>query len=450
MYEQIEKYYKNETNATFTDSLTGLFNHGFFQTVLDEEVKRFQRYGTPFTLTLIDIDSFTSYNSRFSPVKGDRVLKEIARMIKENIRQVDLAARYSGDVFALILTKSESHQALVVVERIRQAVEMLFNGDTTVSIGLACYPKDASRKGSLIMKAQEALQQAKNKGKSRVDFFEKENESITDKKSRILLVDDDPQNLKLLEALLLPLDYDVIKASNGEEALSIVNKVDIDLVLLDIMMPRMDGYEVCRRLKGSESTRMIPVVMITALDDIEAKIKGIEIGADDFITKPPNKMELFARVKTLTKVKALNNNLTSLESVLFSLAGTIEAKDRYTQGHIWRVSELAVALAKKMCLSERSIKEIKLGGILHDIGKIGVPGNILNKAGHLNREELAVMKDHPHIGYKICLPLKKALGTALDIVQYHHEKLDGSGYPDGLKSEDIPIGAKDNGRGGYL
>jgi putative two-component system response regulator len=175
---------------------------------------------------------------------------------------------------------------------------------------------------------------------------------------------------------------------------------------------------------------------------MEAKIKGIEAGADDFITKPPNKMELIARTKSLIKLKKLNDNLTSIEYVLFSLARTVEAKDEYTQGHVERVSKLAITLGKKMELSDREMEALRYGGILHDIGKIAVPGDILNKPGPLSPEEWEVMKNHPVAGYNICLPLKKNLGYALEVIRHHHEKLDGSGYPDGLKNEEISATAR--------
>ncbi|HDH06412.1 MAG TPA: response regulator [Nitrospirae bacterium] len=307
---------------------------------------------------------------------------------------------------------------------------------------LASCPGDAVSKEDLISKAQEALLQAKIKGKNRIECFETEKEIVDDGKPKILVVDDEPNNLKLLEALLVPLNYEVIKASGGEEALLIVNRTDIDMVLLDIMMPGMNGYEVCRRLKGNENTRLVPIVMVTALNDMDAKIKGIEAGVDDFITKPPNKLELLTRIKNLIRVKALNNSLTNLKSVLFSLANAVEAKDEYTKGHVCRVSDTAAALCKKIGMSERSIKAVKLAGIIHDIGKIGVPEDILNKPGPLTPGERAVMKKHAYIGYKICLPLKRTLGSALDIIRYHHEKLDGSGFPDGLKGEEISIEAR--------
>jgi len=439
MDSHLKIVYEKEAKVSFIDSLTDLFNHGFFQIVLDWEVKRSQRYGSPFTLALIDIDSFSGYNRKYGTMKGDRVLREIAMLIKENIREVDVAARYSGDVFTVILTKSESQQSLQAVERIRQAVEKMFGGIPTVSIGLASYPKDATNVESLSKIAHNALLQAKLRGKNRVYLFEGKISDLDDEKSKVLLVDDEPLNLKLMEAILRPLNYEVITTSNGEEALSIINKVDIDLILSDIMMPEMDGYELCRRLKGNDETRLIPIIMITALNDTEAKIKSIEAGADEFITKPPDKMELLARTNSLIKIKKLNNNLISIEKVLFSLAKAVEAKDKYTEGHILRVSNMAVALGKKMGLSQKKIKAIEIGGMLHDIGKIAVPEEILNKPGRLNLEELEIIKKHPDAGYKICLPLKDTLGTALDSIRYHHEKLDGSGYPDGLKGEEIPV-----------
>ncbi len=430
------------TDSPFKDSLTGLFNHGFFQISLEMEVKRSRRYGGPFTLALLDIDSFNGYNRKHGHGKGDWLLKEMARIIRESIRKVDLAARYSGDVFALVLTNSSVEQALALMERIRQAATGLSGSEMTVSIGLASYPGDAVLKENLIRRAEDALLQAKLKGRNRIDFSRREIKPVEDPNSRILVVDDEPQNLKLLEALLVPLHYDVIKASNGKEAISLVQKTGVDLVLLDVMMPEMNGYEVCRRIKGNEETRLIPVVMLTALDDMKAKINGIEAGADDFLTKPPNKMELLTRVKTLIKVKGLNDNLTSLESVLFSLANVVEAKDEYTKGHIWRVAELAVALGERVGLTEKNIRALKLGGMIHDIGKIGIPKEILNKPGPLSPDEREVMKNHANIGYRICLPLEKTLGTALEIIRYHHEKLDGSGYPEGLRGEEIPICAQ--------
>ena len=442
MDTSLAEQYKNKIGVSFTDRLTGLYNNGFFQISLDYELKRFERYGNKFSIAFIDVDSFSYYNTLHGPLEGDLLLIKIAGLIKKNSREVDIAARYSGNLFAVIVTESDSQEALNVAERIRQDIENEYNGGVTVSIGLACCPDDATTSRLLISKANEALTKAKLHGKNNIHFFEKESNSGGDIPPTVLIVDDDVRNLKLLEGILIPTNFEIIKATNGIDTLSIVQKTNVDLILLDVMMPEMDGYEVCRQLKASEATRLIPVVLITALDDREARIKGIEVGADDFITKPPNKMELLARTKSLIKLKKLNDNLASIEYVLFSLAKTVEAKDKYTQGHVERVSKLAIALGRKMGISEREMEALRYGGILHDIGKIGIPGDILNKPGPLSNEEWEVMKNHPLAGYNICLPLKKNLGSALEVVRHHHEKLDGSGYPDGIKNDEISTAAR--------
>jgi putative two-component system response regulator len=259
---------------------------------------------------------------------------------------------------------------------------------------------------------------------------------------RVLVVDDDRRNVKLLEGYLLPQKYDVLKAYDGEEALTLLGKSDIDLVLLDIMMPGLDGYEVCKRIKARESTRFIPVILITALDDTEAKVRGYEAGADEFITKPANREELLARTHALIRVRELNRNLISVESALVSLANAVEAKDNYTLGHTRRVANLAVALGKRLQMSDKETFALRLGGILHDVGKIGIAEEILNKPGKLEDHEWEAMRAHPEIGYQICLPLKATLGIALDVIRHHHEKLDGSSYPDGLKGEEISLAAR--------
>ncbi len=434
---QLQTDYKNETRAPFTDNLTGLLNYGFFNISLEREIKRCDRSGKPFTLALIDPDAFGHYNKLHSMAKGDFIIKQLARITMQTIRQSDLAARFLGPMIAVMLIDCDIQSAYNVMERLRQNVKNKYHGDPTVSIGLASYPKDAVHAETLIDKAEEALQHVKLMGKNRVYFFEKENNPAKEEIPNILVVDDDPANVRLFEALLQPLNYQVFKAFSGTEALAMIKRLDFDLILLDIMMPDMDGYEVCRRIKPAQATRLIPVILITALDDMEAKVVGIEAGADDFLTKPANKTELLARTKSLIKLKKLNNNLTSIEHVLFSLARTVEAKDMYTQGHIERVSGLATSLGEKMDLPGNELKALRFGGALHDVGKIAVPGNILNKPGPLDDNEWKVMKSHSEEGCKICLPLKDNLGLALDIIRHHHEKLDGSGYPDGLKGDEI-------------
>ena len=326
MDANLQSDYKKVTEDSFADSQTGLFNHGFFQINLENEIKRTKRYGTGFTLAMINVDSFALCNDINDISNRDRKLKQIAKMIKDNIREVDIVARYLGDTFAVIFMKSEANEILVATDRIIHALKNLPEGDKIiVSIGLASCPVDATNKEALIQKAQDALSQAKVMGQNRVYFFEKPNNPIVEQKSKILIVDDEHRNLKLLEAILKPLNYEVIKATNGEDALSIVNGVDVDLILLDIMMPNMDGYEVCTRLKRNERTRMIPVVMLTALVDKEAKIKGIDAGADDFISKPLDKIELTARIKSLIKVRKLNKKLVNIDGLIMAKEAALVA-----------------------------------------------------------------------------------------------------------------------------
>ena len=290
----LAEQYESEIGVPFTDSLTDLYNNGFFQISLANEIKRSERYGNVFSIALIDVDSFSHFNMSHGPLEADRLLRKVAGIIQKNIREVDLASRFSGNLFAVIVTESNCQQTLTVADRIRGDVATKFNGDSTVSIGLASCPDDATTARTLITKANEALIKAKLQGKNNVHFAENRINKGTNNRPTILIVDDDTQNLKLLEGMLFQIDCELIKATNGIDTLSIVNRTSVDLILLDVMMPDMNGYEVCRQLKASEATRLIPVVLVTALDDREAKIKGIDAGADDFITKPPNKMELLA------------------------------------------------------------------------------------------------------------------------------------------------------------
>jgi putative two-component system response regulator len=439
MNEQVLKQYKNEIHTSFLDNLTGLFNHGVFQVLLEEELKRSQRYGDTFTIAVIDIDSFSIFNKKHSHTAGDQALIEIARLIRDNLRDPDMASRFSDDSFAVILPKCSINEAHNALERIRGAIEHHQNGALTVSIGMSSFPVQASTREALIKKATEAVNQAKMKGRNRVCYLEEEQNQTIIENSNVLIVDDEPKNVKLMEAILKSFKCNVFKAYNGEDALSIIKTADIDLILLDVMMPVMNGFEVCRRIKQSNRTRLTPIIMLTALYDTQSRIKGIESGADDFITKPPNKIELTARINSLLRINEMHKKMTHVESIIVTMANAIEAKDAYTQGHIERVAGVAVELGKKMGLSQKALYELWLGGILHDVGKIGISKGILNKPGALDDNEYEEIRTHSEAGYKICLPLKRILGDGLNAIRHHHEKLDGSGYPDGLKGDEISV-----------
>ena len=437
----IVQSYSEKTGSPYIDSLTGLVNHGFFLLTLEREIQRCQRYGGTFTLGLVGIDAFKQYNDDHGRIEGDRLLKTIGKKIEKNIRKVDLAGRYIGDIFSILFTEVQAEDILNAAERICISVKAL-NENSTVSIGLATYSNEYSNIDELFLKTQDALIKSKLKGKNRITIFQNSISPLPEEKPKVLIVDDDLTNRTMLQAMLTPLNYDVLKAENGIKALEIMKKMEVDLVLLDLMMPEMDGFETCRRIKSNPKTQMIPVILITCLDDMESKVKGIEVGADDFLTKPASRVELIARTKSLIKQRFLVSSLINIETVLFSLARAVEAKDAYTQGHTERVANLSLILGGKMGLSERDMKALTFGGVMHDIGKIGIPNQIINKPGKLDPEEWQVMKKHPAIGYEIALPLEKNLGPALQAIRYHHEKMDGSGYPDGLKGEEIPVIAR--------
>jgi putative two-component system response regulator len=259
--------------------------------------------------------------------------------------------------------------------------------------------------------------------------------------AKILVVDDEKIVVDLHKRMLEQCGYDVITASNGMEALDLVASDRPDLILTDVFMPGMDGLQLCEELKKNGPTNLIPVIMCTAVDDYDNKIRGIETGADDYLSKPVRSRELYARVKSLLRIKTLTDNLESAETVIFTLANAIEAKDHFTKGHIDRVSLLASSLGKHIGLKEADMGTLAKGGALHDIGKIGVRDVILLKPGKLTREEFEEIKKHPETGENICRPLN-SLAPVLPLIKHHHERYDGSGYPSGLVGEDIPLLAR--------
>jgi putative two-component system response regulator len=257
----------------------------------------------------------------------------------------------------------------------------------------------------------------------------------------VLVVDDDESTRLLLGELLAAQGYEVRAAANGDEALDLLARHPVSLVLLDVMMPRRSGFAVCRILKSDPQTRLIPVVLLTGLADAEDRIQGIECGADDFLSKPFRKEELLARARSLVRLKQFTDELESAETVLSSLALSIEAKDPYTEGHCHRLSQFSVTLAERLGLPEEQRVALRRGGIVHDIGKVVVPERVLLKPGPLTAEERKVMEQHPVVGERICAPLR-SFRLVLPIIRHHHEKMDGSGYPDGLKRNTIPLSAR--------
>ena len=257
----------------------------------------------------------------------------------------------------------------------------------------------------------------------------------------VLVVDDDASVRSSLTRLLRAEGFEVATEADGYGALDSVRLLRPDVVLLDVVMPDLDGLEVCRRLKANAETRLVPVALLTALSATEDRVRGLDAGADDFVAKPPERVELLARVRSLLRLKHYTDELERSESVLLSMARSIEGRNQYLQGHCERLSAYASALGRRLGLSEDEITALGRGGIVHDIGKIAVPDAILLKQGTLTPDEWAVIRKHPVTGEHICEPIH-SFRSVLPIIRHHHEKYDGSGYPDALAGGEIPTTAR--------
>jgi putative two-component system response regulator len=258
---------------------------------------------------------------------------------------------------------------------------------------------------------------------------------------RVLIVDDQPGSLEAMGEALRPLGFDVWQALDGEIGLALARERQPDVILLDVMMPGIDGYEVCRRLKADEETRLVPVVFLTGLDSREARLKGLEAGAADFLNKPFDLVELEVRVRNLVAFRRLTQDLDDAEKMLFAVARSVEARDEGTGEHCDRLSRLAVRLGEHLGLSSEDLKALRKAGYLHDIGKVGVPDAVLLKPGKLDAAEWELMRSHVDIGVAICAGLR-TLRSTLPIIRHHHERQDGSGYPDHLVGEAVPLLAR--------
>lgn len=254
----------------------------------------------------------------------------------------------------------------------------------------------------------------------------------------VLVVEDFEPARRLLVSLLSRQFYRVLVADGGREALAIASVDPPDVVLTDLKMPDGSGFELCKALKSDPSTRLTPVVIMTGSSQAGDRVHAIELGADDFLTKPIDAPELQARIRSLVNLKRFTDDLDSAEAVLRSLAMMIEARDAYTQGHCDRLGTYAVELGLKLGLDEADLATLRRGGYFHDLGKIAIPDSILLKPAALTRSEFAKVQEHPIVGARLCGDLR-ALRRVRPIVRSHHERLDGSGYPDGLKGDAIPL-----------
>jgi putative two-component system response regulator len=257
-------------------------------------------------------------------------------------------------------------------------------------------------------------------------------------RAKVLVVDDYAPNANGLRDLLIAGGYQVRVAHNGADALALVSEDAPDLALVDVVMPGMSGVELCRELKTRDTTRLMPVVLVTASQDRGHRLAGIEAGADDFLSKPVDIQELRTRVRSLLRMKQLTDELESTEAIMTLLGHIVEARDPYTEGHCQRLAEYATVLGTALKLRPDEIDTLNRGAALHDVGKIALPDAVLLKPGRLDSEELLLMRRHPVVGDNLCRTIK-SLDRVRPIVRSHHERQDGRGYPDGLKGDEIPL-----------
>ena len=258
---------------------------------------------------------------------------------------------------------------------------------------------------------------------------------------RVLVVDDMDTNRQLIINSLQPSRYVVAEAIDGKGALDMLACQQFDVVVLDVMLPDMDGFEICRTIRCNPDWHLLPVIMLTVLDSPDSLVRGMEAGATDYISKSFNSVELTAKVAAAAEKKRTTDRLDDTESVLFALARMVEAKDETTGNHCDRLSYMAMVFGQELGLDYDDLDALRRGGILHDIGKLGIPDSILFKQGTLDADEWRLMRQHSEIGASLCSPLRTMRKTR-DIIRHHHERWDGSGYPYGLKGEEIPLLAR--------
>ncbi len=262
-----------------------------------------------------------------------------------------------------------------------------------------------------------------------------------ERKPSVLVVDDIVSNLELMEAVFQRAGYNVYLALGGVPALEIRNNHDIDIAILDVMMPGINGFELCKQLKNLTDKYFFPVILLTALNDKKSRITGIESGADDFISKPFDVPELLMKAGSLLKLKELHEELDHSENIIFSLISAMEARDFYTKGHSTRVGELAKEFGGFLGFPEKDRSLLRKAGLLHDIGKIGLSEKVLSKPDKLTAEETKIIEKHPLFGESICRPLL-SMQSVLPAIRSHHERWDGNGFPDALAGDDIPLMAR--------
>jgi putative two-component system response regulator len=257
----------------------------------------------------------------------------------------------------------------------------------------------------------------------------------------VLIIEDEPTQRGLLGRVLQLEGYEVLGYGDGETGLRAIVEHAPQLVLLDLNLPRIDGYEICRRLRADPLTATLPVMVITAHTAVDDMVAALDAGADDFLAKPVQQAELLARMRSAMRLRRAITSLERATQIVAALANAVEAKDVGLVHHCRWLAHHAARVGANVGLRGEELEAVAYGALLHDVGKIGVPEHLLRKEGPLSVDEWTLMRRHPEIGERICRPLQ-ASRTFAPIIRHHHEFFDGSGYPDGLRGERIPLGAR--------
>ncbi len=462
-----------------TDSLTGLNNARYLREESRAIEKRATRDGRALSAVMIDVDRFKAYNDTFGHPAGDEVLRQIGAILRREARAGDLVARYGGEEFAIILPGADTAKAREFAERLRQAIgaHPWPLRQVTVSLGVATGTPPATGAVTLLSRADEALFAAKRAGRNRVMLSESADEgleaeslvAIRDPELReysaragplVLHVDDDLAYLREMKRHLRRAGFRVLQAETWAEGLAKAAEVP-DLIVLDVRLADGDGLELCRRLKLDPATAAIPILIVSDILQTGAdRAQAVDAGASAALLKSGDPAEFLAVALSLVRTSRSHGELARsigemgerlgeqaarmerfCDATIEGWARMLELRDHETEGHSRRVADLAMRVARTMGLDDASLIHVRRGALLHDIGKIAVPDAILGKDGPLDEAEWLVMRRHPELARRMLEPIGFLL-PALAIPTGHHERWDGTGYPQGLKGEEIPISAR--------
>lgn len=468
-YKELVEKYSATYASMYTDPLTGVYNRAYY-----EKVEK--NVNTPAGIAVIDIDDFKLCNDIYGHKAGDVALQTVTQIIRNNIRSNDKIIRIGGDEILLILDGIQEENFERKLERIRSQVRLArvkgYN-KLQLSISTGAVVSMTETREVSVTKADRLMYIAKS-SKNRVVSEWNENKQITsslnerdDNKPLVLVVDDSDMNRFLLSQILLD-DYNVIEACDGVEATQIIQDhfKELSIVLLDIVMPRMDGFGVLEFMNANDLIQDLPVIMISSMDEDSAIRRCYELGISDYVRRPFSADVVGKRVYNIVRLYQRQRNLQreireqieerekNSRVVTSIISHVVENRNGESGPHVIHVEQITEIILNRLTeltdmykLSKEDKKQISLASALHDIGKIGIDEKILNKPGKLTEEEYEIMKTHTTIGAIMIRQVQMEeddtlIQFAYEICRWHHEKCDGRGYPDGLKGNYIPISAQ--------